>query len=583
MARPRVFGLWDFDRAKIGFDWHTPRIEELEDRRMLALPAPIESTLSNTVTNAILSSLGPTAALPVVGPALSNPALINAQVKQLIDQFDAAYDAGAYTTTPIPGGSRITMNQVAHATGQQIVAMTGIPSQSLFTLSTVPGQNNRAYAFLTIDTYYRLQFDVDIAGLTFTLDDAPLNQAISQVATSNPGINLTLPAPKSLPAPSTPIAIVVGANLGGGFEADGTLGGQDATIHDHSLAVQVGGTVPGLNDETYLFAMIEASLGSPSISPSGVTGINPTAQLTGNAHLDLDLHVSVSKDYGLTIDSGLVADWTADHLTLSPSSQAPPASQFGTLPYIEFRDVTFDLGSLAGAIGNVMESIQGVTDNPALHDVLAFYNQQMPIIGESLRDIAAAQGLITPAASDALSILTFINSLHVVGQQTGGVIDVGTFQIIDPRQGGTPQIIQTQLSTERPGQVSSFLHGVFGVELPSTDGQYGLHFRFLEDPLGVLFPLMLGQASTLITFATPPIDISFTMDDVYSLFGAFDLFAAYPGVSLDGQFNAHLELNAGFDTVGLTRASKDGQADKTDTNFGMYIDTVHTARRSRPA
>ncbi len=557
---------------------------------MLALPAPIKGMLDSYLTNSILTATASTASLPVIGAAINNPVLVQSQVASISSQLDAAFDAGQFTSAALPGFPNIirtTFNQPAHAIGAQSVPFTPIPGQTFFTLdppppnpdntNPPPDPNANAYATMWVDTYLWLQFDTDTVSGTVTIDDLFLSQNTPTLTSWSDGIGLGHHWDVSVPAPDAPVAVVVLATLGPSFEANGKIAGVPVKILDHSQAAISAGETITLEEVTHVLATIDISLGNPSVGPGGTTNGNVNSFLSGEAHLNLDTHFQLDDELGLTVAAQVLGDWTFDQIWLTPipPAQLPDAANFGTLPYLEFRDVTVDLGSTLRTLGSILSDIQSVTNGPAMHDIVALFDLDLPIIGKKLRDVADLLGVLPGGASDALALLAFINSLYVTGQNTGGVINTGSFQLADPRQGDLV-IIQTQPSNGAPQEAESFLHDAFGVDIPNTNAQYGLHFLFLEDPEHVLFPVLAGEDRDLVTFVIPPIDLSFSMNDVFDAFGVFELFPDFPGVTADGTLNVQLEVVAGYDTKGIRRGARADATDATDSNFGVYIDTMHT-------
>ncbi len=585
-------GLTEPGTSSLGPNWHAARLEVLEDRRLLALPAPVRAALDTNLASSILTATAATANLPIIGPATNNPAFIQSQVSSITAQLDAAFDAGSYTVVSPPGMpniQRTTFTQPAHAVGTQSVKFVDPPGQSFLKLDPIPPNpqnlnppplpdpNANAYVTMWVDTYYYLQFDVDTSTGTFTLNDIPLSAASARLASSSTGLGLGHSWQIDVDAPDAPAAVVVLATLGATFEANGKVGGIPVQFLDHTRAAIAAGGPITLTDVTHVLATIDITMGNPSVGIGGSTPATVNARLTGEAHLNLDTRFDVDAGFGLAVTSQIIGTWSFNQLLLTPQApaQLPDAAHFGDLPYLEFRDVTADLGDTIRTIGTILNDIQSVTDSPVLHDIVTLFDTQIPIIGLTLLDIAETLDSLGPVA-DVLAILSYINSLHITGQATGGIINTGDFLLSDPRQDQQPVIIATSPSDGAPQEAESFLSEAFGITLPDQPPQYGLRFRFLEDPEHVLFPVLAGENLDLVTFSIPRLHFSFTLDDIFGSFGTYELFTDFPGVSLDGLLEVDLELAGGYDATGLRRAERSKVTDDTDANFGLYLDTSHT-------
>ncbi len=140
-------------------------------------------------------------------------------------------------------------------------------------------------------------------------------------------------------------------------------------------------------------------------------------------------------------------------------------------------------------------------------------------------------------------------------------------------------ITQTQLGNGAPEAVDNFFSWAFGAHFNNDNFEQGLHFLFLEDPMNVLFPAMMGEDRTLVTFTLPALDFAFGLDDLFTSFGDFELFPGpefASGASLNGELHIRLDVDMGYDTAGLRRQELNQSPDKDDAKYGLYINANQT-------
>ena len=217
------------------------------------------------------------------------------------------------------------------------------------------------------------------------------------------------------------------------FQASGSLEDSfDVTYYDLMWQKASRSEPYSIADRTWMTATIDVAMGPFSTGLGGTIGPNEMAHINGAAHANLELHLKMSDPLDFLVTTRMDADWTFDNVLLTPTP--PPSEQFGTMPYIDFLDVTVDLDSTLVVLGDILESIQDITNNPATSTYLAVLNAELPIIGKSVFEVANAMGAIQGGWADAISTLNYINSLHIPGQQqTNGKINLGSFRIGDPR------------------------------------------------------------------------------------------------------------------------------------------------------
>ncbi len=438
--------------------------------------------------------------------------------------------------------------------------------------------NSHAKVRVYVEIYFRLEFTVDTTTGTTTFADAPISGLKDELWTQQGG-NLFNGGPLQVDAPDSPLAIVISAFTQTDFEAAGSLKKAfDATVYDVFWQKLNASQPFSINDRTWMTTTIDVTMGNWSTGPTGTVIVPPviTAHINGEAHANLELHLAMSDPMDFKVTARLDADWTFDNVLLTPGL---PISQLGTLPYVDILDVTVDLDSTLRTLGNILDSIQDITNNPATSTYMAVMDTDLPIIGKSIFEIADAMGAIQGGWGDAISTIKYINSLHIAGQQTGGTINLGSFRIADPRAGGPIVITQTQLGDGAPQAVDNFFNYAFGINFPNENYEHGLHFWFLEDPMNVLFPTMMGEDRTLMTFTMPALDFTFNLDDVFDSFGDFELFPGpewASGVSLNGEMHIRLDVDMGYDTAGLRRRELNQSPDKDDAKYGLYINADQT-------
>src|SRR5262249_30043915 len=126
------------------------------------------------------------------------------------------------------------------STATQQVPFT-VPGGKLLTLSTQPQVN------VSFDIYYDIAFDYDITTNAVTIDETSLKADEAQLQNaSSPTLAVSDPNPhqSTVPAPATPMAVIVSATLPPGFSDTGTLNGKmPLTFADHGAAPgKVGAT-----------------------------------------------------------------------------------------------------------------------------------------------------------------------------------------------------------------------------------------------------------------------------------------------------------------------------------------------------
>src|SRR5262249_51213990 len=145
-------------------------------------------------------------------------------------------------------------------------------------------------------------------------------------------------------APHATDATIISITLPPGFSQKATLNGTFAvTLSDHAaLATRTLETL-ATNFGTY-----------SGVSPPSPGSIHTT--VGGFSAIDMDMNADSGSSIPfdtIKISSELLATYTFNNETVYPTP--PPSTLIGSLPYVEFRNVTVDLGSIIGTAGDILQ------------------------------------------------------------------------------------------------------------------------------------------------------------------------------------------------------------------------------------
>ncbi len=395
----------------------------------------VTDSLATNLETVVNNALTPAANMPIIGDALADdPNLVKNQIAALIDDLESALvTPGDFTVIPGLPTTTFRVNRLIQSHGSIDVPID-VGAGVLDLMDPDPNNsdaNSRANVRVYLEIYFRLEFTVDVTTGTTTFADAPISGLTPDLWTQQGGY-LFNGGPLRVDAPDSPLAIVVSAFTQTDFEASGSLEGAfDARIHDVFWQKLNASQPFSIADRTWMTATIDVSMGNWSTDVTGTLIVPPvnTTHMNGEAHANLELQLAMSDPLDFTITTRLDADWTFDNVLLSPTLTI---SQLGTMPFVDFLDVTVDLDSTLRTLGKILDSIQDITNNPATASYMALMDTDLPIIGKSIFEIADAMGAIQGGWDDAISTIKYINSLHIPGQQTGGKINLGSFRIADP-------------------------------------------------------------------------------------------------------------------------------------------------------
>jgi hypothetical protein len=523
-------------------------LEQLEDRRLLSGDLAGAMSQLNATLRTELASLS---SLPVAGSLFSDASFVSGLVNSLTSQLTASFQ-----TTASSGGGGSDQQDVRdiyatghpiHPPGQGKSEPLSLPLGNLITLTNPQNVN------VWVDMYYNDEYlyDPDTSGVTMV--DRSLSRDTSTLLVDDPAVG---PGGATVAAPNATFALIVSITLPPGFSQQGKLSGTfPIVLSDHAPLATRTLEMTSTNFGTY----------------TGDSPPNPVSWLDGVAGIDMNMGADSGTSIPfatLKVGAEVLATYTFTHQQVYPNP--PPANQLGSLPQVEFRNVTVDLGSLIGVAGDVLSDIQSVTDSQAMSDTLAFWNLTIPIINVSVHDYAAAAGLIPAPVNDVINIINGINQFHIAGQGNNGVVVAGTFDVSDPRQ-ATFTITDAQSGDSVA--IGNAVNQVIQTA-PSYPTGYGLHVPVLEDPVHVLFPILIGQNMPLFTFKTPPIDVALNFNGLLSLIHIGNLLGI-PGISLNGEIDAHLQVDVGYDMAGFQKYNQDQL--QNDPQHGLYINNSDTS------
>ncbi|MEY3231156.1 MAG: Bifunctional hemolysin/adenylate cyclase precursor, partial [Planctomycetota bacterium] len=358
----------------------------------------------------------------------------------------------------------------------------------------------------------------------------------------------------------------------------------DLTNNRNDLTLEASATVPGFDasgrllilearardnpaNPTRLNASFQLDLREPpsgngngKLSFNELIGATPAqivnAQFNATAHLDLLLTLRFGPDANFpSLGANLVVDWTMTNASVGS-------------PSVAFNDITVNMGEFFSRfVGPIIEAIQTVTD--PLQPVIDALTAPLPVITDlvqlvdpaaepvTMLTLASLTGLADTqfigAITDVLDLITIINGISVgpdvkinlgsfnlagVGAstlRTPGAL--GSFTI--PAANANPLSGLTQLASN-PATSS------FSTSNQSVEGG-GLQFPFLDDPLGSLFPLLLGQDVTIFRYDAPKLAVGFEFRQSFPIIGPLV-------ATLGGRLEAGIDVDFGYDTYGLRRA-----------------------------
>jgi Ca2+-binding RTX toxin-like protein len=327
---------------------------------------------------------------------------------------------------------------------------------------------------------------------------------------------------------------------------------------------------------------LTASFNIDNLSLSGA----PTVALSGS--VNLNLHAAAS--FAATTDSGnsgatfkfpgigtdLIVNWALPNGT----------------PDVSYTNVSFELGSfLSSFVGPIIKDIQIFTEPiqpiidvltlplPALSDLSHVIGQgDITILG--VAKVAAALGLFGPGIDEAVQLIATlakitddINAIDVGPNDVS--VPLGSFSLDSSDDttsllndvAGTPGTTVGDLAPNLllPGGIQGLGHVISGIEdaansIPglgdvakgalkklgdTLDNGFKLNFPIIDDPAGVIFPMLLGHDGELASFDA---DFSFNAD-LGKIPTGFSMFGI--GIDATGTIGVEAHLHLGYDTFGL--------------------------------
>ncbi len=246
-------------------------------------------------------------------------------------------------------------------------------------------------------------------------------------------------------------------------------------------------------------------------------------------------------------------------------------SGWGETPQIRFDSVAFDVGFLFGGfITPIVQRVQQIT--APLQPMVDLLQSPVPLLSMLGESLTFSRLFFGSGADSFLDAIATINALDIPDDGSGAIfVDLGSFQVRDPRLSPAVQLIGSPAETEstlsavrRRGnsdpnaeedpQVKTFIDD-------TVEKGNGLQFPILTDP-NQTFALMLAAPADLFTYDLPQFGRSVTIERSYPI---------YPGINAKffGSLGVEVDLDFGYDTHGIDLYRKFG--DPLSILDGFYL------------
>jgi hypothetical protein len=350
------------------------------------------------------------------------------------------------------------------------------------------------------------------------------------------------------------VAVDISAEIAPGSSISATLGGLTATLTQPTtfstspvnadVVRQVSGILhipPVLSAPQSTF---DATLdfGFSVTTKGGIQLASP--QLKGAANINLQASLTLGDSATLpSITAGLHVTWAFN------SANPTTSGLLGNAPTVSFNNVTVDLGSfLSDVVRPVVTAVQQFTQ--PLENVAEVLTSNLPGITAVTNFLGMQPIKLANLLPGGSALLTFANTIEFINSlqlpASGSIkVDVGNFNIADARVANSPA---TNFNENSTVQQIGLLGATGQAQTESTyanlQTQADFDFPMLDNPLGFVSSVLLGQQVTLVT-ANLGVDFSAGINVNIPFFGL-------PGLaSLNVNFQGSASIDAGA-TFALT-------------------------------
>ncbi len=517
--------------------------------------------------------------LPLVGDKLGDGATFIADIRNTI--IDPLSDLVG-EDNPDTGAPYTTIDLFEKVITEELFVPLGIADVSTIE-GRIEGGDTLLFDFIVTENrepaVAPIDFDIGIPGLGIEVD---------------PGSTVTLDLDYT-------------ANLGFGYNSDGFFYRNAADTPE--IGVDVGVAIPGLSAGAQLgFLLVDLVDRGSALDLSFDIDLFPDAgeavpfsRLNDGrfAEFQIDGRQAEGKGGALLLDltvafpdaGSIVFPSMTASLVAGMDFLADPTDGFTSqMTALRFDDVTLDVGSFfSDFLGPIVDPISDVLG--PVKDVLDILDTDIPFIGKSVLDFAAAAGLVSPAfigaVNSTVDLANTIDAIEASGEPL--TLNFGTFDLTgtDTRNEPLNQVdvdraidggaLSGGESTDK--FASGDVRSAFNQTIDKSKG--GWSIPLLTDA-GTALKLLLGQTDDidLVLFDLPAIDARFSNTMFFGIPGLPDAVRKLLSSALKLEISTGFNLKAGavfgYDTFGLARFLDTGRV--KDLADGFFVDDEISTR-----